>query len=297
MMNVRNFLIAVITVAGSFTSFAQSNLLNAKTPSQIGLKTAAQLVSDNDKPLAYGYVHDRDVLMGKTTWEIIDLSEKINFALYFPIDTANIGSDRRSLYDVLTKAMRNGKITEVYTDSYFNTKKSLKDIQASLTRIDTTDVGREQINAGQSVSAEYITRQDLSAQDVTQYKIKGYWYFDKRQSELKYRLLGICPVTPDVYTMNSEEKDYIELFWVFFPAARDVLHEAKAFNDKNSAMPVSFDQILNSRRFNSVIYKEENVYGDRSIEEYMKDNSQNQLLESERVKEKIRNFEQDMWNY
>lgn len=297
MMNVRNFLIAIVTFTGSFASFGQSNLLNAKTPDQIGLKTAAQLISDNDKPLAYGYVHDRDVLMGKTTWEIIDLSEKINFALYFPIDTANIGSDRRSLYDVLTRAMKNGKITEVYTDSYFNTKKSTQDIQASLTRIDTTDAGREQINAGNKISDEYILRQDLSAQDVTQYKIKGYWYFDKRQSELKYRLLGICPVTPDVYTMNSEEKDYIELFWVFFPAARDVLHEAKAFNDKNSAMPVSFDQILNSRRFNAVIYKEENVYGDRTIEEYMKDNAQNQLLESERVKEKIRNFEQDMWNY
>ncbi|MFV8357244.1 gliding motility protein GldN [Flavobacterium sp. XS1P32] len=296
-MNVRNFLIAIVTITGSFASFGQSNLLNAKTPDQIGLKTAAQLISDNDKPLAYGYVHDRDVLMGKTTWEIIDLSEKINFALYFPIDTANIGSDRRSLYDVLTRAMKNGKITEVYTDSYFNTKKSTQDIQTSLTRIDTTDAGREQINAGNKISDEYILRQDLSAQDVTQYKIKGYWYFDKRQSELKYRLLGICPVTPDVYTMNSEEKDYIELFWVFFPAARDVLHEAKAFNDKNSAMPVSFDQILNSRRFNAVIYKEENVYGDRTIEEYMKDNAQNQLLESERVKEKIRNFEQDMWNY
>jgi gliding motility associated protien GldN len=296
-MNARNFLIAIVAVTASFSSFAQSNLLNAKTPDQIGLKSAAQLISDNDKPLAYGYVHDRDVLMGKTTWEIIDLSEKINFALYFPIDTANIGSDRRSLYDVLTKAMRNGKITEVYSDSYFNTKKSLKDIQSSLTRIDTTDAGREQINAGIKISPEYIIQQDLTAEDVTQYKIKGYWYFDKRQSELKYRLLGICPVTPDVYTMNSDEKDYIELFWVFFPAAREVLHDAKAFNDKNSAMPVSFDQILNSRRFNSVIYKEENVYGDRTIDEYMKDNSQNQLLESERVKEKIRNFEQDMWNY
>ena len=297
MMNVRNFLIAIVALTGSFASFGQSNLLNAKTPDQIGLKTAAQLISDNDKPLAYGYVHDRDVLMGKTTWEIIDLSEKINFALYFPIDTANIGSDRRSLYDVLTKALKNGKITEVYTDSYFNTKKSMQDIQTSLTRIDTTDAGREQINAGNKISDEYILKQDLAAQDVTQYKIKGYWYFDKRQSELKYRLLGICPVTPDVYTMNSDEKDYIELFWVFFPAAREVLHEAKAFNDKNSAMPVSFDQILNSRRFNAVIYKEENVYGDRTIEDYMKDNAQNQLLESERVKEKIRNFEQDMWNY
>jgi gliding motility associated protien GldN len=297
MKNVRNFFIAIVCLTGSVASVAQSNLLNAKTPDEIGLKSAAQLISDNDTPLSYGYVHDRDVLMGKTTWEIIDLNEKINFSLYFPIDTANIGSDRRSLYDVLTKAMKSGELTEVYTDSYFNTKKSLQDIQASLTRIDTTDAGREQINAGNQISDEYILRQDLSAQDVTQYKIKGYWYFDKRQSELKYRLLGICPVTPDVYTMNSDQKDYIELFWVFFPAARDVLHDAKAFNEKNSAMPISFDQILNSRRFNSFIYKEENVYGDRSIDEYMKDNAQNQLLESERVKEKIRNFESDMWNY
>jgi len=297
MMNMRNFLIVMISFLGSLATYAQPNLLNAKIPEEIGLKSDAQLISDNDKPLEYGYVDDRDVLMGKTVWEIIDLSERINFPLYFPIDTANIGSDRRSLYDVLTRAIRSGEISEVYSDSYFNTKKSYKDIQASLTRIDTTDAGKEQINAGIAISPEYIVKQDLTSQDVTQYKIKGYWYFDKRQSELKYRLLGICPVTPDVYTMNSDEKDYIELFWVFFPSSRDVLHEAKSFNDKNSAMPISFDQILNSRRFNAVIYQEENVYGDRTIVSYMKDNAQNQLLEAERVKDKIRDFEEDMWNY
>lgn len=296
MMNVKNILIVIISVTWSVASFAQSNLLNAKTPEEIGLKSAAQLISDNDKPLAYGYVHDRDILMGKTVWEIIDLSEKINFPLYFPVDE-NLGSDRRSLYNVLTKAIRSGEISDVYSDSYFNTKKSYKDIEASLSRVDTTDVGREQVNAGMQVSPQYILRSDITSQDVTQYKIKGYWYFDKRQSELKYRLLGICPVTPDVYTMNSDEKDYIDLFWVFFPSAREVLHEAKAFNNQNSAMPISFDQILNSRHFNSVIYKEENVYGDREIKDYMKDNAQNQLLESERVKEKIRDFESDMWNY
>ncbi|WP_289666180.1 gliding motility protein GldN [Flavobacterium panacagri] len=329
-MKVRNFFVAIVTVAGGLFLHAQSNLLNAKTADQIGIKTPAQMISDNDKPLAYGYVNDRDILMGKTVWEIIDLNEKINFPLYFPVDTANIGSDRRSLYDVLTKGIREGKITEVYTDSYFNTKKSLKDIQGSLSRVDTTDAGRELINQypddyrsrvvkkkvvtgkgkkksvsyveetvgpTRTVPAEYILKQDLTAADVSQYKIKGFWYFDKRQSELKYRLLGICPVTPDVYTMNSDEKDYIELFWVFFPNARDVLHEAKAFNDQNSALPISFDQILNSRRFNSVIYKEENVYGDREIKDYIRDNAQSQLLESERVKEKIRNFEEDMWNY
>ncbi len=297
MMNARNFLIVMISFFGSLATYAQTNLLNAKIPEEIGIKSDAQLISDNDRPLEYGYVDDRDVMMGKMVWEIIDLSERINFPLYFPIDTTNIGPDRRSLYDILTKGIRSGEISEVYTDSYFNTKKSYKDIQASLTRIDTTDSGKEQINAGLQISPEYILKQDLSAQDVTQYKIKGYWYFDIRQSELKYRLIGICPVTPDVYTMNSDEKDYIELFWVFFPASRDVLHEAKSFNDKNSAMPVSFDQILNSRRFNATIYQEDNVYGDRSIANYMKDNAQNQLLESHRVKEKIRDFEENMWNY
>jgi gliding motility associated protien GldN len=296
-MKYKIFSIAVVFTFSSFCSFAQSNLLNAKVPSEIGKKTAAQLISDDDKPLAYGYVHDRDVLMGKTTWETIDLDERINFPLYYPIDTSNIGKDRRSLYDVLTKAMKDGKLTEVYTDSYFNTKKTLKDIAASLTRIDTTDPGREQFNAGIAIDPQYIVRTDLAAIDVSDYKIKGYWYFDKRQSELKYRLLGLCPIVPDVYTVGKEEQDFIEIFWIYFPAARQVLHEAKAFNDRNSAMPSTFDHLLNSRRFSGVIYKEENVYGDREIAEYMKENSQMQLLESERVKDKIRDFEQDMWNY
>jgi len=295
-MNWRNFSLIVTLSLVSSVTFAQSNLLNAKTPAEIGKKTEAQLKADNDKPLPYGYVHDRDVLMGKTVWEFIDLDERINFPMYFPVE-GNLGPDRKSLYAVLIENMKSGKISEVYDDSYFTTKKTLKDIESSLSKIDTADAGREQYNAGEKISEEYIVKTDIEPANVMGYKIKGYWYFDKRQGELKYRLLGLCPVVPDVYTMGGEEEDPIELFWVYFPAARDILHEAKAFNDKNSAMPITFDHLLNSRRFNAVIYEEENVMGDRKIEDYMKDNAQMQLLESERVKDKIRNFEQDMWNY
>jgi gliding motility associated protien GldN len=286
-------------------SHAQSNLLNAKTPDEIGKKTAAQMEADNDKPLQYGYVHDRDVLMGKMVWEIIDLDERINFPLYFPVDTANIGKDRRSLFDVLLKEIKAGRITEVYYDDYFNTKKSLSEMGSSFTYVDTTNAGRDEINnyfddykSGRKVlEAQFIDKRELTSYDVSGYKIKGYWYFDKRQGEMKYRLLGLCPVSPEAREIGSDNPDVIELFWVYFPSTRDVLHEWKAFNDKNSAMPITFDHLLNSRRFSGVIYKEENVYGDRQIQEYMKDNALNQLLESERVKEKIRNFEQDMWNY
>ncbi|WP_295337758.1 gliding motility protein GldN [Flavobacterium sp.] len=304
-MKIKNLLSIVFVSVLSVNSFAQSNLLNAKTPDEIGKKTPAQLISDNDKPLPYGYVHDRDVLMGKTIWEFIDIDERINFPLYYPIDTAFVGKDRRSLFDVLLKGVKSGKITEVYADDYFNTKKTFKDVGPSLTFIDTTDAGKDEINnyyddymSGRKVlDKQFIDQRDLTAQDISGFKIKGYWYFDKRQGELKYRLLGICPVTPEARDIGKENADAIELFWVYFPAIRDILHEAKAFNDKNSAMPITFDHLLNSRRFNGVIYKEENVYGDRQVADYMKDNAQMQLLESERIKEKIRSFESDMWNY
>ncbi len=304
-MNWRNS-IAILVLGLCSTTFAQSNLLNAKTPDQIGKKTEAELSADNDKPLPYGYVHDRDILMGKRIWEIIDLDERVNFPLYFPVEGDVMTSpDRRPLYNVLVKGIKDGTITEVYDSSYFTTKKTLKDIEASLFKVDTTDVGREQMNEDieayrkgtKKISEEYIRKTEIEAYNVDAYKIVGYWYFDKRQGELKYRLLGICPVVPDVYEMDNPNPEMVELFWVYFPSARDILHEAKAFNNRNSAMPFTFDHLLNARRFNGMIYLEENVYGDRMIKDYMKENSQMQLLESDRVKEKIRDFEQDMWNY
>ena len=304
-MKIKKLLSIFFAVAMGASTFAQANLLNSKTPDEIGKKTAAQLISDNDKPLPYGYVHDRDVLMGKTIWEFVDIDERINFPLYYPIDTAFVGKERRSLFDVLVKNIKNGKITEVYGDDYFNTKKTFKDMASSFTYIDTTDTGKDEINnyyddyksGAKVLDPQYINKKELDASYISGYRIKGFWYFDKRQGELKYRLLALCPVTPEARDAGNEKADVIDLFWVYFPTVRDILHESKAFNDKNSAMPITFDHLLNSRRFNGQIYKEENVYGDREIQQYMKENSQNQLLESERVKEKIRSFESDMWNY
>lgn len=308
-MNSRNFLLAALFFAGVTTSFAQSNLLNAKTPDEIGKKTAEQDSLDNDKPLPYGYVGDRDVLLARKVWEVIDLDQRINFPMYFPVED-NIGDDRRSLFSVLMTAIKDGQLTEVYDDSYFSLKKTGDDIQGSFYFKELNDYGREilnqnpgkteeQLKAKGLLTDEHYTTSELNGSDVSKYKIVGTWYFDKRQGEMKYRILGICPMAVDALTKlrQGSEAEPIELFWVFYPGARDVLHKAKAFNEKNSAMPITFDHLLNSRRFTAVIVKEENVYGDRLIEDYMKDNSQMQLLEAERIKDKIRNFEQDMWNY
>jgi gliding motility associated protien GldN len=257
-----------------------------------------QLESNDEKPLAYGYVDDRDLLWSKTVWEIIDLDERVNFPYYYPTDTLNLGPERRSLFDVLKKNLGSNNIKEVYKSAYFREKLTYEEIQERLVAVDTTDAGYEQFNADGFVDPQFIERRRITAAEIRQYKIKGTWYFDKRLGELKYRLLAICPVAPDVAIkkLPGEEEDLVELFWVWFPDARTSLNSNKVFNTRNSSQPITYDHMLNSRRFSSIIYKEENVYEDREVKDYIYEDALRMLLESERIKSVIRDYEQDMWN-
>ena len=283
---IKNCVILFFAILSSGLVNAQVNLLNSKTVDQIGVKSIEQLAADNDAPIPYGYVDDRDILWSKVVWEFIDLNQKINLPYYFPIDTTNLSSDRRSLFHTILKGIKQGKIKEAYSDSFFTSKITQEEIAQRLVNV------REENG--------YTDTFRIQTQDVAGYMIKGMWYFDKRQGELKYRLIALSPMGKDVQTLgveNIEDEELYELFWVFFPSIRNVLHDAKVFNPKNAAQPISFDHLLNARRFSSTIIREENVYGNRAIEDYVRGNSLFQLLEADKIKEDIRNKEIDMWNY
>ncbi|EAQ40618.1 MULTISPECIES: type IX secretion system ring protein PorN/GldN [unclassified Polaribacter] len=283
---VRNcILVFLFCLSASFVN-AQANVLNAKSAGEIGKRSTERLEADNDGPIPYGYVDDRDIMWSKVVWEFVDLNQKINLPYYFPIDTTSISSDRRSLFDTLIKGIRQGKIKEAYTDSFFTSKITQDEIETRLVNI------RDENG--------YVDTFNLQTEDVAGYMLKGMWYFDKRQGEMKYRLLALAPMGKDVQTLgveNIEDDNLYELFWIFFPDAREVLHDSKVFNPMNAAQPISYDHLLNARRFNSVIVREENIYGNRAIEDYIRGNSLFQLLEANKIKEDIRNREIDMWNY
>lgn len=282
----KHFYTVVIALLATGYMSAQANLLNATGVDQIGKKTAEKVAADNDKPLAYGYIDDRDILWSKVVWEFVDLNQKINLPYYFPIDTTNISNNRRSLFDTLLKAVRKGGIENVYSDSFFTSKVTKAEIDEKLINVRT--------------SGSFADTFRIQTQDIEGYMIKGMWYFDKRQGELKYRLLALAPMGKDVLTLglpDIEDDELYELFWIFYPEAREVLHDAKVFNPKNASQPISFDHLLNARRFSSVIIREENIYGNRKIADYIRGNALFQLLEADRIKENIRDREMDMWNY
>ena len=282
----KHFYTVVIALLAVGSMNAQADLLNATSVDQIGKKSAEKIAADNDAPLSYGYIDDRDILWSKIVWEFVDLNQKINLPYYFPIDTANISNERRSLFDTLMKAIKKGDIENVYSDSFFTSKVTQSEIDEKLINVRT--------------SGNFADTFRIQTQDIEGYMMKGMWYFDKRQGELKYRLIALAPMGKDVLTLglpDIEDDELYELFWIFFPEARETLHEAKVFNPKNASQPISFDHLLNARRFSSVIIREENVYGNRKIADYIRGNALFQLLEADRIKENIRDREMDMWNY
>lgn len=334
--------------------FSQTNILNAKSPEEIGLIPIDDELYASQEPLDYGFISEKDVLFSKTIWEEINLDERVNFPLYFPIDTLVVGNERRPLIHYLLNAAMEGDYP-IYKKDNFKDLLSVEDLDKRqryrIIRAGTDEnIGLERIinesgnkedflvqrgidvgeyatmdesllndddyNEYESRMEELIFENNLLSEDeyseevfsyadVVKYRIKGVWYFDKRQSDLRYRPIAIAPVviTPRSKANMKEfsdpnmKPDYVELFWIFYPDARFTLHNAKAFNNKNTSKPVSYDHLINSRHFSGYIYKQDNVYQDRSVKDYISDNALMQLLESQRIKEKIRNLEQDMWSY
>ena len=266
----------------SVNSFSQANILNATTPSEIGIQNFDQKQSDNDSFLEFDYIDERDILWSKIVYEKIDLNEKLNFPLLFPVNDETYAKNRKSLWRILKENIINKRITELYFDrnDNFKDKMSYNDVM-------------EVVSFTELINGVPTPPEELKSIDITAYRIKGMWFFDKRQGEMKYRLLGLMPVGKNL--KDDDGKNNTDLFWIWYPSLRKILHQEMVFNEKNNANRISFDQLLISRRFSSYIYKEDNLYGDRPISSY-KDKGLQSILESQRIKKEILDFEQDMWN-
>ena len=265
---------------------SQTNILNVKDPSLIGNKNSDQIQSDQESSfLEYNFIDDRDILWSKIVYEKIDLNEKLNFPLLFPIIDSE-DKNRKSLWRIIKENIENGKITETYDyadDGNFFDENKIDSLKERIKRY-------KEILGGEDEDPDAL--QEAKSIHIKEYWIKGIWYFDKRQSEMKYRLLGLMPYGKNFGESGSGDVGY---FWIWYPSIREILHKELVFNDKNPSNRISFDQLLISRRFNSYIYKEDNIYGNRKINDY-KNKGLQSILESERIKKEILDFEQDMWN-
>ena len=152
-------------------------------------------------------------------------------------------------------------------------------------------------NPGKPAPDKFFDEYVVDNSQVTRFKLLGMWYIDKRIGELRYRLLGIAPMGPDVNVLaESGEKDYVDLFWVWYEGAKETLHQFKIFNPANSASKITFDDMLTARRFSSIIYKVENK-NDETFARSNNDDFDAQIEAAIKFKGELVNREGDLWAY
>ena len=260
--------------------FGQVNLINSDRPEEIGVLSDEQKEMFSDKKyLEYPHVDEKDIMWSKVVYEEIDLSEKFNHPLFFPNDNL-YETERRSLWRTIREAILDGRIDVIYMDN--NNK---------FRYVMPLDDAKKKIKNTVSINGTDKS-EVLKSSDISYYRIKGVWYVDKRIGEMRYRLLGIMPFGKDL--INKENKEPVPLFWLWYKDLRPILHEQLVLDDRNNVSRISFDQLLTSRRFTSRIIGMDNVFNDKYIEDYVTDPFM-QLIESERLKNVIRDFEQDLW--
>jgi len=244
------------------------------------------------KPAPLPVIRESDVIWSKTVWRIIDFREKANQHFYYP--TRDI-QGRNNLVNILLKGIEDKRITAfdaTLSDNEFkepiNYNQVKQEFGDSVKHIKVTD-----LNTGND--RDSTVQSELPVRDVKQLEVKEVWYFDKQKSTLQVRILGICPIR--VYKKDPKDSTFVRkrLFWVSYPEIRPILAKQETLNEFNEARGLSFDDIFITRRFDGYIVKEENVYNNRSIEEYAA--GEYAFKESERIKNSIFDYEQDLWEY
>ena len=119
---MKNNVILTFCLLFALSSYSQSNILNASSPAEICIQNFDQKQTDNDSFLEFDYIDERDILWSKIVYEKIDLNEKINFPLLFPINDETYEKNRKSLWRILKENILNKKITEIYFDRNDNFK-------------------------------------------------------------------------------------------------------------------------------------------------------------------------------
>jgi gliding motility associated protien GldN len=235
----------------------------------------------------YASLREADAMWAKRVWRVIDLREKQNLVMTYP---------RNKLIDVIMDAVLAGELT-AYSAVSTGPKDFGDEFKVPLTpeevamigaRNDTLDV--EQLD-GTVVQEVYATQ--LNRDDVVAYRVKEDWIFDRQRSIFEPRILGIAPI---IILRNTagEEIDRSPLFWIYFPEARSVFANAEIFNRQNDAARFSYDDFFVQRMFSSYVIKWSNDK-DFRIQDYA--TGMDALIEANRIKQELFQFEHDLWEY
>lgn len=244
-------------------------------------------------PLPYEHLRWDDAFYAEKVWRELDLREKLNRVFQYEAIDDN-GS--QMFVNMVMNAVNKGDVT-AFSDDRFTTPLDLATIQQLTSgKLDTNYV--YDIKQIDKVIGINVSRKAFDAKSVTRLRLKEEWVFDRESSRMFCRILGIGFLKTEYFPNTTKERGTSSLFWIYYPDLRPTLAKAEVYNPKNMGQNrMTWEELFESRMFSSYITKSTlDNPGNKPIKTYLKDPIL-ALLEGENIKEKIFNFEQDLWSY
>jgi gliding motility associated protien GldN len=234
--------------------------------------------------IPYDFLREADIFWQKRIWRVIDTREKMNLAFAYP---------QQPLIEIIHTAAKNGELT-VYDNAVdhgdqFKQVLSVEDVKKIGAKTDTTIA----VNPVTLEEEQKIIHNELTWDKVKKFRLKEDWLFNEQTSTMMVRILGVAPVLED-YDQNGNYRGDLVMYWCYYPDLRPILVKYEVYNPLNDADRLSWEDVFENRMFESYIYQESNVY-DRQIKEYA--TGIDMLLEADRIKTGMFEWEHDLWTY
>jgi len=284
----KNVPLEIVKSSGSGNPLTDSNKVSLRNDNAV----EANLIKDRT-PLTYDYIREDDAIFKQRIWRVIDAREKMNLPFKNTMETDN-GS--QLFFAILFKAVADGGIV-AFEDERFTTpftKEKFKERFSGGT--DTSDVLDLD---GQTVIRREVRTREFPVDSVYRFQLKEEVLFDKESSKLITRILGVAPMGPQILPNGKVlEGPPITYFWIYYPDIRATLAKFEVYNPKNFGNRMTWEDLFEQRFYSSYIVKStmDNPYNQTLAEKHGK-NKLFMLLEGEAIKEKIFNYEQDLWAY
>jgi gliding motility associated protien GldN len=245
-------------------------------------------------PLAYQYIREDDAVYRERLWREIDTREKINQS--FRYSSKDDNGDQRFIL-ILLRAIQDKAVTAFSgDDDRFTTPLTIGDVATKISGGTKTITLMDSLG---NITGQKDVQLEVNYDSFYRFHIKEEVLFDKQTSRLYWRILGIAPVK-DVITSSGVNLGPQELFWIYYPDIRPYFAKFEVYNAKNWGQRMTWEELFESRFFSGRIIKStlDNPY-DLMFSQMpgIKDNPLFQLYEGEKVKEKIFNYEQNLWSY
>ncbi len=262
------------------------------------------------KPLSYEHLREDDIMFSHFIWREIDGREKMNKVFSYP--AKENGQDQRFMA-VLLDAIKNDTTFLAFSadDDRFTTPMGYDTVMKIVTGSSGSELDTQYVQNAYdpNIIDTFISKRTNpfapKPDSVYTFRILEQVMFDKESSRLFTRILGIAPIVkigtsaaPGVpMPAGASSSSAKALFWIYYPDLRKHLAKSFAYNAKNASGRMTWEEIFESRFFSSYIIKSSmDNPTDARLADLIKD-PLFRLLEGENIKEKIFNYEQNLWAY